>query len=63
VAAATHNFVLERLVRQQAELSGELHQREHYLDPDELERMRSEHQAIAEAIAARDSTTARDLVH
>jgi GntR family transcriptional regulator, transcriptional repressor for pyruvate dehydrogenase complex len=63
VASATHNFVLERLVRQQAELAGELHQREHYKDPHELERMRSEHRAIADAIAARDSTSAQELVH
>ncbi|MFC4056155.1 FadR/GntR family transcriptional regulator [Actinomadura syzygii] len=62
VAAATHNFVLERLVRQQAELAGELHQREHYQDPDELEHMRAEHQGIAAAIAARDSEAAKDLV-
>ncbi|MFE7277323.1 FadR/GntR family transcriptional regulator [Streptomyces sp. NPDC057623] len=62
VAACTHNFVLERLVRQQAELADELHQRAHYKDPDELQHMRAEHQAIAEAIAARDSAAAQDLV-
>ncbi|MEV7393257.1 FCD domain-containing protein [Streptomyces sp. NPDC091215] len=62
VAACTHNFVLERLVRQQAELADELHQREHYKDPDELQHMRAEHQAIADAIAARDSAAAQDLV-
>lgn len=61
VAAATQNFVLERLVRQQAELAGELHQREYYSDPADLERMRSEHQAIARAIAARDSEAAQAL--
>lgn len=61
VAEATQNFVLERLVRQQAELAGELHQREHYNDPAELDRMRAEHQAIATAIAARDSQTAQRL--
>ncbi|WP_158607952.1 FadR/GntR family transcriptional regulator [Nocardia panacis] len=62
VAAATQNFVLERLVRQQAELAGELHQREHYRDPDELDLMRGEHQAIAAAIAARDGARAQELV-
>jgi DNA-binding FadR family transcriptional regulator len=62
IAAATQNFVLERLVKQQADLAGELHQRQHYQDGDELERMRAEHQAIAAAIAARDSATAQDLV-
>ena len=54
IAAATHNFVLERLVREQAELAGELHQREHYADPEELRRMRAEHVAIAHAIMGRD---------
>jgi GntR family transcriptional repressor for pyruvate dehydrogenase complex len=62
VAACTHNFVLERMVRQQLELASELHQREHYKDPDQLDSMRIEHQAIATAVAARDSATATDLV-
>ena len=62
VAAATHNFVLERLVRQQAELAGKLHQREHYNNPEELARMRTEHQAIAAAIAGRDSPLAQHLM-
>jgi DNA-binding FadR family transcriptional regulator len=62
IAAATQNFVLERLVCQQAELAGELHQRRYYADPGELESMRAEHRTIAAAIAARDSDTARDLV-
>jgi GntR family transcriptional regulator, transcriptional repressor for pyruvate dehydrogenase complex len=62
VAAATHNFVLERLVRQQAELAGKLHQREHYNNPEELARMRTEHQAIAAAIAGRDSALAQHLM-
>jgi GntR family transcriptional repressor for pyruvate dehydrogenase complex len=62
VAACTHNFVLERMVRQQLELASELHQRDHYKDPDQLDSMRIEHQAIATAVAARDSATATDLV-
>ena len=62
IAAATHNFVLERLVRQQADLAGKLHQREHYNNPEELDRMRTEHQAIAAAIAARDSALAQHLM-
>jgi GntR family transcriptional regulator, transcriptional repressor for pyruvate dehydrogenase complex len=62
IAAATHNFVLERLVRQQADLAGQLHQREHYNDPEELDRMRTEHQAIAAAIAGRDSALAQHLM-
>ena len=62
IAAATQNFMLERLVSQQVELAGALHQRERYEDAGELTRMRAEHQAVAEAIAARDSDLARDLM-
>lgn len=62
IAAASHNFALERLCRQQAELQGELHPRDHYDDADELDRMRAEHHEIAMAIAGRDETTARQLV-
>jgi GntR family transcriptional regulator, transcriptional repressor for pyruvate dehydrogenase complex len=62
IAAATHNFMLERLVRQQAELLGELHQRDRYSSPTETTRMRSEHQAIAAAVTTRDEALARDLV-
>ena len=62
IGAATQNFVLERLVREQATLAGELHQRQHYSDSEELARMKAEHQEIAAAIAARDSAAAPDLV-
>lgn len=62
LAACTHNFVLERMVRQQMDLAGELHQREHYQDPAHLERMRSEHQAIAAAVAARDRIQVGELI-
>lgn len=62
IAAATHNFMLERLVRRQAQLAGELQQRKHYDDPEELDRMRSEHRAIAAAISARDSELAQTLM-
>ncbi|WP_256839786.1 FadR/GntR family transcriptional regulator [Ornithinimicrobium faecis] len=61
VAAATQNFVLERLVREQALLSGELHQRDHYSDPEQLNHMRREHQEIAAAIAVRDADAATEL--
>lgn len=61
VAAATQNFVLERLVREQAVLSGELHQRRHYSDLDQLSGMRQEHQEIAAAITARDGQAATEL--
>lgn len=62
VAATTHNFMLERLVRDQAELAGELQQRRRYDDPEELQRMRSEHQAIATAITAREAELAQTLM-
>lgn len=62
IAACTHNFMLERLVRQQVDLSRELHQRDYYDDPAKLDRMRLEHQSIANAILARDTRTAKELV-
>jgi GntR family transcriptional repressor for pyruvate dehydrogenase complex len=62
IAACTHNFMLERMVRQQVDLASELHQREYYDDPDQLERMRLEHQTIATAIIARDAAAAKELV-
>lgn len=62
IAAATQNFAIEALVRQQATLAGELHQRDRYTDAAELERMRSEHEALAEAIAAREAELARALM-
>jgi GntR family transcriptional repressor for pyruvate dehydrogenase complex len=62
VAACTHNFMLERMVRQQVDLASELHQRDYYNDPDQLELMQLEHQAISAAITARDSAAAKELV-
>jgi GntR family transcriptional regulator, transcriptional repressor for pyruvate dehydrogenase complex len=62
IAACTHNFMLERMVRQQVDLASELHQRDYYDDPDQLERMRLEHQTIATAITARDASAAKEIV-
>lgn len=62
IAAASHNFALERMCREQAELQGELHPRDHYEDAHELDRMRAEHHEIAMAIAGRDEVKARELV-
>lgn len=62
LASCTHNFMLEKMVRDQMEFSHELHQREHYKDPDQIERMRNEHRAIAAAVIARDAETAERLV-
>lgn len=62
IASATHNFMLERLVRQQIELSDQLHQRGRYDDADAVRAMKDEHAAIAEAITNRDGETASELM-
>ena len=62
IASATHNFMLERLVRQQIELADQLHQRVRYDDPDAVETMKAEHGAIAEAIMNRDAVFASELM-
>jgi len=62
VAAATGNFMLERLVRLQMELLREVHQRDHYRSPQTAARLLAEHRAIAEAIAARDADAAEAAV-
>ena len=54
--------MLERMVQEQLDLARELHQRDHYNDPDQLERMRLEHQAISAATTARDAAAAKELV-
>lgn len=62
IASATHNFMLERLVRQQIELSDQLHQRGRYEDADAVNTMKAEHGAIAEAITNRDAAAASELM-
>jgi len=62
LAAATHNFMLERILRQQIELLGELGQRRHYADPDQVVRAKAEHVEIAAAVVARDGARAGLLV-
>ncbi|MBR8740778.1 FadR/GntR family transcriptional regulator [Nocardiopsis sp. MG754419] len=62
LAAATHNFMLERLVRQQLDLGAQLHQRDRYDDPAQLAHMRSEHEAIVRAVEDRDEERARALM-
>lgn len=62
MAAATHNFMLEQLVRQQMELLGQLHQRDHYADADQADLFAAEHRELAAAITARDEETALRLV-
>jgi len=62
IASATHNFMLERLVRQQIELAEQLHQRGRYDDADAVGAMKVEHAAIAEAITNRDPAAASELM-
>jgi GntR family transcriptional regulator, transcriptional repressor for pyruvate dehydrogenase complex len=58
IAAATGNFMLERLVRLQMEMLDAAHQREHYRSPADTRRLLAEHRTIAAAIAARDPDAA-----
>lgn len=62
LASCTHNFMLEKMVRDLMGLSSELHQREHYKEADQLQRMRNEHRAIAAAVLGRDGRAAEKLV-
>lgn len=58
VAAASGNFMLERLVRLQMELLREVHQRDHYPSPGTAAQLLAEHRSIADAIAAGDTAAA-----
>ncbi len=60
IAAATHNFMLERLVREQGTVLGELNQREYY-DDDHRRILANEHRQIADAVMSRDESQARVL--
>lgn len=62
LASATHNYMLERLVREQLELLHDLHQREHYLGRDLSRKLLREHKQIAEAVIARDVQLAQSLM-
>jgi len=55
IAAATGNFMLERLVRLQMEMLDATHQRDHYRSPADARRLLAEHRTIAKAIAAGDA--------
>jgi DNA-binding FadR family transcriptional regulator len=63
VAAATGNFMLERLVRLQLDLLSDVNQREHYRSPEVAADLLAEHQAIANAIAAHNPDAAESAVH
>jgi GntR family transcriptional repressor for pyruvate dehydrogenase complex len=62
VAAATGNFMLERLVRLQMELLREVHQRDHYRSPGIAAELLAEHRSIAGAIAVGDADAAEAAV-
>jgi GntR family transcriptional repressor for pyruvate dehydrogenase complex len=62
IASATHNFMLERLVREQIEVANQLHQRGRYDDANAVDAMKAEHAAIAEAITNRDAVAASELM-
>ncbi|NUR86399.1 MAG: FadR family transcriptional regulator [Nonomuraea sp.] len=61
VAAATGNFMLERLVRLQLDLLRDVRQRDHYSAGTAADLL-AEHRAIAEAIAAGDPDAAEAAV-
>jgi DNA-binding FadR family transcriptional regulator len=61
VAAATGNFMLERLVRLQMDLLRDVHLRDHY-PPERTAELLAEHRAIAEAVATGDADTAEAAV-
>jgi DNA-binding FadR family transcriptional regulator len=61
VAAATGNFMLERLVRLQMDLLRDVHQRDHY-PPERAAALLAEHRAIAEAVARGDADGAEAAV-
>lgn len=63
IARATHNFMLERLVSQQIDLSDQLHQRDRYADAEAVELMKAEHRAIAEMIMTRNVEAASELMN
>ncbi|QIS11626.1 FadR/GntR family transcriptional regulator [Nocardia arthritidis] len=58
VAAATGNFMLERMMRLQLDLLAGARPREHYPSPETAPALLAEHRAIAEAIAAGDPDAA-----
>jgi DNA-binding FadR family transcriptional regulator len=62
LASVTHNFILERLVRQQIELLRDVHQREHYIRGRRSHDLLEEHREIAEAVIARDAARAQSLM-
>ena len=62
IAQATHNFMLERMLREHFDLLANLRQRDHYDQPEAARVLLAEHNALAEAIASRDETRAQALI-
>jgi DNA-binding FadR family transcriptional regulator len=63
VATATHNFMLERMLREHMQVLSDLHQREHYQSPEAAQVLISEHRILADAIFARDEPAAQELLN
>lgn len=63
VAAATHNFMLERMLREHMQVLSDLHQREHYQSPEAAQVLIAEHKILADAIFARDEPAAQELLN
>lgn len=62
IARSTHNFMLERLVRELLVVLDELHQRDHYSSAYAAEFLLGEHADMAAAILERDIELARELL-
>lgn len=62
VASMTHNFMVQRIVQEQLETLGAVHQREHYISPESAPELIAEHIPIAEAVISGDAELARALM-
>lgn len=62
LASLTHNYMLERLVREQLQLLRDVHQREHYIFADQSQSLLHEHAEIAEAVISRNVYAAQSLM-
>jgi GntR family transcriptional regulator, transcriptional repressor for pyruvate dehydrogenase complex len=62
LASLTHNYMLERLVREQLELLHDVNQRQHYASTHHSQSLLQEHAPIAEAVIARDVHRAQTLM-
>lgn len=61
IASLSHNFMFERLVRQQMDLLGELRQRQHY-EEDVAGVLIGQHRGLAAAVLERNAAVAQRLI-